>query len=262
MNGITCREDKRFAYRLTTTAGRKLEKLFDIIHEDERLLAINKPAGLVCHPTKGDEYSSLISRVRLHLDDPGDLHMVNRLDRETSGVVLVVKGLGNATAIRRLFERRVVRKTYRAIVEGTPEPREGTVDGPIEKIPDGVVHIRHRVAPEGRPAVTEYAVERVFEHDGATFSLVRLHPLSGRTHQLRVHLSHLGHPIVGDKIYGPDERIFLDFIEERMSDEQHRRLRLPWQALHAAEMEFEWEGARHVFAAEPEDWFRDFLPPA
>src|SRR5271166_3930938 len=101
-------------------AGRlaPMSKLFDIVYEDEGLLVVNKPAGLVCHPTKGDEYSSLISRLRLHLGVGALPQLVNRLDRETSGVVLVAKDDAVARELRRLWEARSVRKEYSAIVHG------------------------------------------------------------------------------------------------------------------------------------------------
>ena len=95
-----------------------MEKLFDIIHEDADLLAINKPAGLVCHPTKGDVYSSLISRVRLHLGEGAPAHLVNRLDRETSGVILIAKSPEADAALKKLFALRRVEKEYLGIAHG------------------------------------------------------------------------------------------------------------------------------------------------
>src|SRR5438876_9214250 len=104
-----------------------MDKLFEIIREDAELLVINKPAGLVCHPTKGDAYSSLISRVRLHLGQKAQPHLVNRLDRETSGVVLVAKTAEAALALRRLWESRAVRKEYLAIVHGRVRAGQGKI---------------------------------------------------------------------------------------------------------------------------------------
>src|SRR5438552_18534129 len=96
----------------------RMEKLFEIIHEDDELLVINKPADLVCHPTKGDVYSSLVSRIRLYLGPAAEAHFINRLDRETSGLVLVAKNLEVAVALRGLWEKRLVQKQYLAIVRG------------------------------------------------------------------------------------------------------------------------------------------------
>src|ERR1700677_1959756 len=98
--------------------SRLMERLFEIIHEDAELLVINKPAGLVCHPPRGDVYSSLISRVRLHLGADTPAHLVNRLDRETSGLVLVAKSDEAAKSVRRIWEKRQVQKMYWAIVHG------------------------------------------------------------------------------------------------------------------------------------------------
>src|SRR3954469_7734719 len=110
-----------------------MEKLFEIIHEDDELLVINKPAGLVCHPTKGDEYSSLISRVRLHVGNGTRPHLVNRLDRETSGVILTAKKDDVALELRRIWETRKVRKEYLAIVHEAVREDTGVIDAPLGK---------------------------------------------------------------------------------------------------------------------------------
>src|SRR6266849_999135 len=110
-----------------------MQILFDIIDEDAELLVINKPAGLVCHPTKGDDYSSLISRVRLHLGKDSHPHLVNRLDRETSGITVVAKSDAAARELRGLWERRVAEKEYLAIVHGHVEQGHGLVDAPLGK---------------------------------------------------------------------------------------------------------------------------------
>src|SRR6187399_1319271 len=107
--------------------------LFDIIHEDAELLVINKPAGLVCHPTKGDVYSSLISRVRLYLGPESHPHLVNRLDRETSGVTLVAKTDPAARELRQLMEGREVQKEYLAIVHGHVAADYGMIDAALGK---------------------------------------------------------------------------------------------------------------------------------
>src|SRR5688572_458704 len=110
-----------------------MKELFDIIHEDADLLVLNKPAGLVCHPTKGDQYSSLISRVRLHLGESVRPHIINRLDRETSGVTLVAKTDETALELRQLWEKREVTKKYVAIVHGHVRDDFGLVDAPLGK---------------------------------------------------------------------------------------------------------------------------------
>src|SRR5258706_778813 len=121
-----------------------MEKLFEIIHDDEDLLVINKPADLVCHPTKAGIYSSLISRVRLFLGT-AEAHLVNRLDRETSGIILVAKNLPVAVELRRLWEERLVKKEYLAIVHGHVAPSKGCIDAPLVRDEHSRVAIKDTV---------------------------------------------------------------------------------------------------------------------
>jgi 23S rRNA pseudouridine1911/1915/1917 synthase len=243
-----------------------MDKLFDVIHEDEELLVINKPAGLVCHPTKTDEYSSLISRVRIYLGAAFQPQLINRLDRETSGVTIVAKDQAAARQVRRLWEKRLVRKQYLAIVHGEVAPSQGVIDYPLGRDENSHVAIKDRVRSDGAPAHTEYFVQKHFQRassdSGATlasiFTLLTARPLTGRKHQLRIHFAHIGHPIVGDKLYGGDEDLYLALVENRLTAHQWQRLILPYHALHAHQVSFEWRGSEKSFLAEPEKWFLDF----
>jgi len=233
-------------------------ELFEIIYEERELLVINKPAGLVCHPTKTDEYSSLISRARLHLGPGSRPHLVNRLDRETSGVTLVAKDLETARELRRIWESRQVEKDYLAIVHGQVREAHGVIDAPLGKDEHSRVAIKDCVRPDGAGASTEYWVQQWFTHHQLSFTFLLVRPRTGRKHQIRIHLAHIGHPVVGDKLYGGDEDLYLALVEDRLTPEQRRRLILPHHALHAREVRFQWRGRETVYHAEPEPWFARF----
>ncbi len=239
-----------------------MEKLFEIIHEDAELLVINKPADLVCHPTKGDVYSSLISRIRLHL--PADVRpqLVNRLDRETSGIVLVAKTDVAARELRNIWETRAVRKEYFAVVHGHVRSADGMIEEPLGKDESSVVAIKDCVRGDGAAAQTGFQVAQRFSRAEGDFTWLRVQPLTGRKHQIRIHLAHYGHPIVGDKLYGGDPDLYLALVQNRLTPEQRQRLILWCHALHAAEVHFEWRGQSRIFRAAPEPWFTDFLNPA
>ena len=235
-----------------------LEKLFPVIHEDDDLLVINKPAGLVCHPTKTDEYSSLISRVRLYLGKDKTAHLVNRLDRETSGVTLVAKTDDAAREIRRLWENRAVDKEYLAIVHGHVREENGLIDAPLGKDESSRVAVKDCVRADGLPSQTEFTVVKRFSRAEGDFTLLRIRLLTGRKHQIRIHLAHLGHAIVGDKIYGANEDMYLALVENRLTEEHRRQLIFANQALHAARLQFSWRSRELEFQCEPESWFIAF----
>ena len=263
--------------------------MLQVIHEDADLLVVNKPAGLVCHPTKDGEMSSLIGRARLYLMDRGSRcgpaqasphpFLVNRLDRETSGVVLIAKNPAAAGALGKILESRAVEKEYLAIVHGHVAAGQGTMDAPLGRDAASAVAIKDCVRPDGAPAVTEYFVLRRFSrsvpgnagvqpaggtvpssHPHLPFSLLRLLPRTGRKHQLRIHLAHFGHPIVGDKLYGGDEDCYLALVQDRLTVAQRARLIFDHHALHALAIRFVWRDRPVEFSCPPETWFTEFLP--
>ena len=246
--------DKALKFRQTG----HLEKLFEIIREDAEWLVINKPADLVCHPSKNGEMSSLIGRVRLHLGPEARPHLVNRLDRETSGVTVIAKTDAVARELRQLWEKRAVQKEYLAIVHGQVRPDRGMIDAALGKDEHSRVAIKDCVCSDGAPAQTEFQVERRFACAEGEFSLLRVFPRTGRKHQIRIHLAHLGHAIVGDKIYGADEDAYLALVENRLTAGQRRTLVFSNHALHARAVRFEWRGQPVEFSCEPEKWFAEF----
>jgi len=203
---------------------------FEVVFEDEHVLAIDKPAGLPMHPTASYHRHTLTWLLRERYGDAAPT-IAHRLDRETSGLVVCGKGPDSARALKRAFERRSVDKTYLAIVEGRLPDEAGEVDLPLASVREGL-HIMMEVRDAGPAsrARTEYRVVA----RAAAHTLLELHPLTGRQHQLRVHMAAIGYPIVADKLYGPRGNApFLEVIETGLTEELIARLGHHRQALHA-----------------------------
>jgi len=242
----------------TTTPERAdLDPLLDVIHEDDDLLVVNKPAGLVCHPSKDGERSSLIGRVRLHWGD-AEGRLVNRLDRETSGVVIVARSAPVARELGQLLAQGAIAKRYLAVVHGRVGPASFSIEAPLGADDRSEVAIKDCVREDGAAARTDVQLVRTFERDGSSFSVLDVTPKTGRKHQIRIHLAHAGHPIVGDKIYGGDERIYLRFVTRQLTDDDRRVLVVGNHALHAAQVRFSWRGRDWAFEAVPGDELRAF----
>jgi 23S rRNA pseudouridine1911/1915/1917 synthase len=223
-----------------------------ILYEDEHLLVINKPAGMVVHPAPGHTSGTLVNALLARFPAWAELDwweseedeeeagadyprpgIVHRLDKDTSGLLIVAKSAGARSALQAQFQARQVEKVYLALVHGVPPAPAGLIDAPIGRDPRQ--RKRMAVVAEGRPAVTAY---RVLEPLGE-YALLEVMPKTGRTHQIRVHLAFIGHPVVGDEVYG----------------RRRSRLACPRQFLHAARLSF-----RHPVTGRPME-FSAPLPP-
>lgn len=195
-----------------------------IIYEDEHLLIVNKEAGMIVHPTHGHYINTLANGVVYYWQQAGKSYRfrpVHRLDQDTSGVLAIAKNPYAHHLLSEQMKQQQVEKQYVALVHGTVTKENGTIDAPIDRNPEEP-HIRI-IKSDGYPAVTHYEVERQFQHA----SQVRLKLETGRTHQIRVHMKHLGHPLIGDKMYGQE------LIEKADTLPQMAR-----QALHAIKLGF------------------------
>jgi 23S rRNA pseudouridine1911/1915/1917 synthase len=206
----------------------------DIVFEDETLIVVNKPAGLVSHPAHGSPDHTLVNALLAHAGNlPGEAvrgGLVHRLDRDTSGLLLAAKTEAALGTLARAMQKRYIKREYRGLVEGIPRDAEGTIRGALGR--DSRNRMRYAIRSDGKASVTHYAVrERLRNAAELTFRLE-----TGRTHQIRVHLAALGHPIVNDPLYGrPDSR-----------------LALPGQALHAWKLEFKHPVSKEFLAFEAE----------
>ena len=219
---------------------------FTVIAEAADWLVVDKPPFLEAHPSKPNGRATLWDGLRallaFELVNGGQVSIINRLDRETSGLTLIAKNRPTARQFCQLMMARRIEKEYYALVWGWPEADAFTVDAPILRQGDrehSDIHLRQMVHPEGAVARTHFRLEACFNLEttnGYRFALMRAFPETGRMHQIRVHLSHAGHPVVGDKIYGPDPGCYLEFIRTGWTPALAARLLLPRHALHSTAM--------------------------
>ncbi|MEO8331593.1 MAG: 23S rRNA pseudouridine(1911/1915/1917) synthase RluD [Gallionella sp.] len=210
----------------------------DIVHEDDALLVINKPVGLVVHPGSGNWEGTLLNALLHHapqLEAVPRAGIVHRLDKDTSGLLVVAKTLTAQTALVRQLEARSVKREYLALVHGELT-RAGKVDAPIGRHP--TQRVKMAVVENGKPAVTHYQIEERFP----SCTLLRCRLETGRTHQIRVHLAHLKHPLVGDHVYLKGPQKCVPQLRELLSG-------FPRQALHATRLALE-----HPVSGEVMEW--------
>jgi 23S rRNA pseudouridine1911/1915/1917 synthase len=227
-----------------------VEAAFRILGETPDLLAVEKPPYLLVHPSKPGGPVTLWDRLKellaYEIAGGGQVSLINRLDRETSGIVLVAKTAAAARACSMAMARGEIAKEYLAIVTGWPERAEWSVHQPIIRlgeIADSRIWLKRAVHPAGATAHTDFRVlEQLTHPKHGPLSLIHCTPMTGKTHQIRIHLAHSGYPVVGDKIYGPSEECYLKFIETGWTAELAAQLWLPRHALHSCSLELDYLG--------------------
>ncbi|MEI6712425.1 MAG: RluA family pseudouridine synthase [Verrucomicrobiota bacterium] len=214
-----------------------------IVEESDDWIVIDKPSPMAAHPSKpgdnGTLWHYLSDLLAYECVNGGQISIITRLDRETSGLTLVAKTQAQARSFCRQMEARTIHKSYLALVWGWPQQDVWEIDGPLGRLgatTHSKIWLKQAILKEGAPAITRFEVVQRFSRpssNGSEFSLIRAIPQTGRMHQIRVHLQASGHSILGDKIYGPDQECYLEFIETGWSSALEEQLLLPRHALHA-----------------------------
>ena len=211
-----------------------------VVLEHVSFLIVDKPAGWLVHPTRPDGTFTLIDWLRDQYPDEF-LSLVSRLDRETSGLLLVARSKENASLFGKMQQRREIHKSYFALVHGRP-PESGLIDQPLDRLgkhQPSQIYMRQAVIPGTYPAQTEFKNRQTRTHPQlGEISLVEATPKTGRLHQIRAHFEHLGFPVVNDKIYGQSDRVFLDYIDKDSINES----KMARHSLHSAKLSFFWLG--------------------
>lgn len=239
---------------------------FKVLDESGDWIVVDKPAPLIVHPANRKPEPTLLGGIEqllaFEIENGARPAIVNRLDRDTSGVVLVAKHTAAARELGMVFERREAVKEYLAITPGWPALDTWDCSEPIVRageIGPSSIWVRQMVSPAGRDCHTRFQVERRFERRGDRFSLIRCFPETGRMHQIRVHLAHSGHPIVGDKLYSGDGSEYLEWMATGWTPRLMGALCLPRHALHAASLSVPWAGCRIEWKAELAKDLVDFI---
>lgn len=242
-------------------------RTFTVLHADDQVMVIDKPAGLPVHISARYYFNTLTRVVSERFPDQA-WQICHRLDRETSGALVLANGRVAARAVKRAFEKKKIRKTYLAIAHGQVAEDPFVIDRPLGPTRDPEAPIKLRMVvrddPDALPAVTEVErlalVGRVDGSDAERFSLVACRPISGRQHQIRVHLAEVGHPVVGDKLYAHGDRMFAAGCDQRLTDADREQLLLTRHALHAHKIEVPHpDGSRLVVRCSLPTELREFL---
>lgn len=239
---------------------------FRILGETPDLIAVDKPACLLVHPSKPGGPRTLWDGLRellaFEIANSGQVSLINRLDRETSGVVLVAKHSAAARTAAMAMQDGLIRKRYLALVHGHPAWDTLLVDEPIIRqgeVTSTKIHLKRMVHPAGAKASTSFRLLKCCESHAGPLALVEARPITGRTHQIRVHASHIGHPILGDKIYGACEDHYLEFIRTGWTPSLASRLFLERHALHSMSLSLVWSDSTLSWEAPLPDDIRAFL---
>jgi 23S rRNA pseudouridine1911/1915/1917 synthase len=239
---------------------------FTVVDESADWIVVDKPAPLIVHPANRKPEPTLLGGVEhllaYEIENGACPAIVNRLDRDTSGLVMVAKHSAAARELGMIFERRQVEKEYLAMVKGWPEDNDWECNAPIIRageIGPSTIWVRQIVHPAGRECRTRFHVERRFERREGKFALVRCFPETGRMHQLRVHLAHAGHPIIGDKLYSGEGAEYIEWMKGGWTPELQHLLLLPRHALHAATLSLPWRGQRIEWQCGLPDDLADFI---
>jgi len=239
----------------------------DVVYEDEELAVINKPAGMMVHAGSGQNeearnrgtlVNALLYRFKALSATGGDLRpgIVHRLDKDTSGLIVVAKNDRTHAALAELFSSRQIKKTYIALVQGAVERARGTINSNVGRDPQRRTRMTTKPLGDARAAVSHYEVVRRLANRFGKFTLVRVRIETGRTHQIRVHMASIGHPVVGDTLYGGSGQLTDQVASQAATSKAARRkaeperLRLGRNFLHAAQLEFPHPGTGKLLQLE------------